>query len=421
MKGIQILSLVFAVSGAPAALRAEPLKSETISSETEEGGGPHLNANETSESVLAKAARMGVSVVIQSGGDDADGESFPPEPRPEIYTVKDGDTLWDISERFFGDAYVWPKIWSYNPNITNPNWIYPGDTLLLSPARKAPSDVSVRTASAPHSVEAMKASSMPKDALFMRSMGFVDKKALIKETGKIVGAHKEVLWLSQHDEAYVEFPEHTVRPGDRFAVFSVLRKVESAKGSDIEPGSLVEVKGFARVISFDAETKIARAMIEEAVRPIERGTLVGPVHQYWKTVSAVPNTRDVKGSIIAFLDPGSLAALQQVVFVDKGAEEGVTQGNQRRASENRRRARRQGRISRRGYCGDTGAGNSFPHLRLSGHRRDSRVGGGAESRDAKRILKGGSQSFHFPETLHKSAAYPAASSQARLDFKERLK
>ncbi len=51
----------------------------------------------------------------------------------EIYTIKQGDTLWDISARFLKDPFLWPKLWQRNPYITNPHWIYPGQPVRLSP------------------------------------------------------------------------------------------------------------------------------------------------------------------------------------------------------------------------------------------------------------------------------------------------
>lgn len=50
----------------------------------------------------------------------------------EIYTIKPGDTLWDISSRFLRDPFLWPKLWQRNPYITNPHWIYPGRPIRLS-------------------------------------------------------------------------------------------------------------------------------------------------------------------------------------------------------------------------------------------------------------------------------------------------
>jgi nucleoid-associated protein YgaU len=54
----------------------------------------------------------------------------------EIYTIKQGDTLWDISSKFLKDPFLWPKLWQRNPYITNPHWIYPGQPIRLAPAEE---------------------------------------------------------------------------------------------------------------------------------------------------------------------------------------------------------------------------------------------------------------------------------------------
>ena len=49
-----------------------------------------------------------------------------------VYTIQKGDTLWDISSKFLKDPFLWPKLWEKNPYITNPHWIYPGNTVRLT-------------------------------------------------------------------------------------------------------------------------------------------------------------------------------------------------------------------------------------------------------------------------------------------------
>src|SRR5262245_37461916 len=54
------------------------------------------------------------------------------ENAPESYTVKRGDTLWDLSKMYLRSPWRWPELWGMNKQqIANPHLIYPGQELRL--------------------------------------------------------------------------------------------------------------------------------------------------------------------------------------------------------------------------------------------------------------------------------------------------
>ena len=54
----------------------------------------------------------------------------PPPPAPRTYTVVSGDTLWAISERFYGDGNKYHQIAAAS-GISNPDLIHPGQVLTI--------------------------------------------------------------------------------------------------------------------------------------------------------------------------------------------------------------------------------------------------------------------------------------------------
>ncbi len=49
------------------------------------------------------------------------------------YKIRKGDTLWAISERLFGNPYLWPKIWQLNARFGNPHEVDPNVEITFAP------------------------------------------------------------------------------------------------------------------------------------------------------------------------------------------------------------------------------------------------------------------------------------------------
>jgi hypothetical protein len=61
------------------------------------------------------------------------GQQGEREKQEGVYIIKKGDTLWDLSQKYLEDPFLWPRLWQGNQYITNPHWIYPGNPIRFYP------------------------------------------------------------------------------------------------------------------------------------------------------------------------------------------------------------------------------------------------------------------------------------------------
>jgi hypothetical protein len=245
---------------------------------------------------------------------------------PDTHVVQKGDTLWDLSARYYRNAWGWPKMWSYNAQITNPHWIYPGDVIRILPPGGGP---------LPTAAPKEAASSLPTsriigrakgpNGIFLRQTGFVEPGELAR-AGRIVGSKEEKLLLGTLDEAYVDFKrDKPFQVGERYTIYKPTRAVKHPVTGKLL-GHMVEIFGEGEVRAV-TDGKVARIAIVDSLNPIERGFLVGPLKRQFRIVQPVTNKADQQGVVVATLNPRELIGAENIVFVDRGKDDGVQIGN----------------------------------------------------------------------------------------------
>lgn len=264
-------------------------------------------------------------------------------PARDIHTVHEGDTLWEISERYFGDPWHWPELWSYNPEITNPHWIYPLDQVRLAagaaePEQLAAASVTTSADKKPGEFREPKqglatdlaprvtvpGKLLQGDTVFLRDEAYLDDDD-IKESGKILAASEEQMLLSNSDMLYVRFNKGAnVSVGSSYTVYLPISEWNREVG---ETGRLVRIQGTLLINSFDPQKSVARAVVTETIDPIERGMPVTLMDRRFILERPKPNQANVVARIIGSAQPRRLLAYGNVVFLDAGNHKGIVPGN----------------------------------------------------------------------------------------------
>ncbi|HTL35567.1 MAG TPA: LysM peptidoglycan-binding domain-containing protein [Kofleriaceae bacterium] len=248
---------------------------------------------------------------------------------PELHVVRKGDTLWDICFYYFNDPWQWPKVWSYNPQITNPHWIYPGDLVRLLPKGVFEAQNTAEPEKGPDAgTQVTKpVENLPPPAtrtnVGLKQTAFVEKSDLDKSI-VVDGAVDEKELLSIGDSIYLSYPPNNPpKIGQRYSIYKPDNTVKS-NGKD--QGAYVHVLGTVEVVSVKQDKK-ARGVIVEANEEIERGAKVGPLMKTFKNVNPVPPKVDAQGTIVAMLRGDQLIGQGEVVFIDLGKSSGIEIGN----------------------------------------------------------------------------------------------
>jgi LysM repeat protein len=301
----------------------------------------------------------------------------PAAEQPGSYTIKEKDTLWDISSAQYRDPFLWPLIWQANPSINDPDLIYPGTVLVIpslapveraisapqeaaaeksAPAAAAPSGeaaappaaslFSQRTvestapeAPAPvagsHLIAQQEGPAPLVDKYLMISGGFVsdeDSKDIVLGSvddtmpgfrGKNIHATGQEVYLKISSRPQVNI-------GERFLVYTY---TERDKPKVYHPrtgklyGKLYKVNGIAKVKAVHADG-VYTADIPLSFDTVIKGDMLVPYQEPELIYPAKQKRqKDLTGYLIDVSDRPSVTGQLHVVYLDKGKTDGVEPGD----------------------------------------------------------------------------------------------
>lgn len=253
---------------------------------------------------------------IYSGGRSIYTQT-PTVGRRGLYVVQRGDTLWELSDLFFGNPWYWPRLWSFNPQVTNPHWIYPGDVLQMEPPTP-PSKKTLRW------TESRYTKRKPKLEISARYVGYLPEHPF-ERSGRIDYAREERHTLGAYDEVYVTFGEDTsVRKGQRFTIYRKEGPIHHPD-EDRVAGYKIRHLGVAKVL--DASHEYVKCLILESYREVERGDLVTSIFPHQWVVGPVENDVAVEATLVDIDAPVNYSGQFHYVYIDKGRNDGLERGN----------------------------------------------------------------------------------------------
>ncbi len=266
----------------------------------------------------------------------------PPEAPGQVHTVEKGDTLWDLSSKYLGSPWYWPKVWSYNPQIANPHWIYPGNQVRFfqgtgeeTPARAEPvsgngEEDELQAGEAVGGDDEVQMVRLPievKTREIVLRDGFVTPKE-VEAAGTLVASFAESEMLSPPDVVYLDFKDRSaVQVGASYVVYRTAGEVHHPRTGKFL-GFQTQILGTVKV-NRTSEPKV-RANIEKAFDEIGRGARIGPARErLFETVAPVPNATAIPNlTVVAILNTNvTITGEHSRVLVDAGSTQGVQVGN----------------------------------------------------------------------------------------------
>ena len=254
------------------------------------------------------------------------------QDEPTIYVIKQGDTLWGLSDRFIKDPNYWPNMWSKNNQITNPHVIYPGQKVRVFPDRLefVPSEQPTATSgilpTTAKTVEPFQDVVAAEKSYTVRgNEGFLLESDL-KPSGTVISIHGSRILAGDDDIVYTDIGRvKGAKGGDKYSIFRKEATVSHPATSEIMGVKIIPLGALQLT---DLEQKSSRAIITKNFQEINPGAFLLPYREdRRREVPLKMASRELKGYIIDSYSGTSIIAAGDIVYIDLGKAHGAEPGN----------------------------------------------------------------------------------------------
>lgn len=257
------------------------------------------------------------------------------EDAPLSYTVKKGDTLWDISSYFLKDPFLWPELWSANPEIENPHLIYPGETLYLvykdgrpmltrTPPFAGTTDRRQPRIRAEPRGRAIPAIPLELIRAFLNGPRVVDEETL-KRAPYVLDFVDEHIVGGAGDAFYAKHPQ---RQADELYRVVNLGKVYQDPDTKKDIGQEVVPVAVAR-IERENEEDLTTMLPLQSSREVRKGDRLLPVEQDPPPATFYPHppSTEIQARIVSIFDGLVQTGRYQIVTLNRGSKDGLEIGH----------------------------------------------------------------------------------------------
>jgi len=262
---------------------------------------------------------------------------------PDRYTVKRGDTLWDLSGMYLTSPWRWPELWGMNKEqVKNPHLIYPGQELLLiKDGNRARLQVAGAGGGAPEGeptagkleprirdldAQRLAIPSIP-NALIepFLSQPLVLERGALDGAARIIATQEGRVYVGRGDDAYARG-----MAGSATVNYNVFRPLRPLYDPDdtVRKNPIAFEAFYLGIANVVRSGEIAKVRIESSKQEIGVGDRMLPVDKQ-RLESYVPKRpgSTVEARVISIYDGVRYGGGGQIITLSRGANDGLTIGD----------------------------------------------------------------------------------------------